>query len=500
MGLCLPWIPAAPTSLALPWEVGLASSILGSQDRLDILLPPPSSCFPEVNVVNIPRLADDAPRAGAVAARVHRATRVSWKQQGHAARDRAIERWRLILASNLRASNAGRTILREATIGEVDSIQRQLMQIRDILAPKATSTVAKRAGPITKYMAWCHAEGKEAFPFTDDNVYQFLSHRREDLAPTFASQFIESVNFAGFVLGLDGSKDINMSPRIRGLAADLLKRKRALKQVSPLEKDMVAALEVTVKEGECVQDAVIAGQCLFCVYARARWSDAQHVERLFIDGDVTHHEFYLQGEARDVKTSSVTKHTNQFLPMVAPSCCLSGPSWIPKWMQLRDKVGLSIGPGIPMLPVPLTTGGFGDVPLSTGEAARWMREILVQRGISENLCAKLGTHSLKATMLSWSAKFGIPREVRQILGYHVVPGVKTVLHYSRDEQTIPLRRLAEVISQVACGAFHPDANKSGRFVQSEPKSAAAVFALEADDVQITGVSHGGSDSALSGAS
>eukprot|EP00971_Amphidinium_carterae_P330837 6464084-Amphidinium_carterae.1 len=230
------------------------------------------------------------------------------------------------------------------------------MQICDILAPKATSTVAKSAGQIMKYMVW-----------------------REDLAPTFASQFIEFVNFAGFVLGLDGSKNINMNPH-------MLKRKRALKQVNPLEQDMAAALEVTVKEGECVQDAVIAGQCFFCVYARSRWSDAQHVARLFIDGDVMHHEFYLQGEARDVRTSSVTKHTNQFLPMVAPSCCLTGSSWIPKWMQVREKVGLSTGPGIPVLPVPLTTGGFGDVPLSTGETARWMRGILVQRGISENLC------------------------------------------------------------------------------------------------------------------
>eukprot|EP00971_Amphidinium_carterae_P053614 1056120-Amphidinium_carterae.1 len=78
---------------------------------------------------------------------------------------------------------------------------------------------------------------------------------------------------------------------------------------------MVVALEQVARDAECEADAVIAGQKLFCLYARARWSDAQRVERLMLDGDPSGEDFYVQAEARDVKTASVTAHKNVFLPM-----------------------------------------------------------------------------------------------------------------------------------------------------------------------------------------
>eukprot|EP00971_Amphidinium_carterae_P160415 3179988-Amphidinium_carterae.1 len=87
-----------------------------------------------------------------------------------------------------------------------------------------------------------------------------------------------------------------------------------------------------------------------------------------------------------------------------------------------------------MMPVPLTTGGLGAIPLSSGEANRWLREMLLQQGFQAAAVKNVGTHSLKATTLSWCAKFGIARELRQVLGYHSIPGVKAMLHYSRDEQ------------------------------------------------------------------
>eukprot|EP00971_Amphidinium_carterae_P100654 1991321-Amphidinium_carterae.1 len=64
----------------------------------------------------------------------------------------------------------------------------------------------------------------------------------------------------------------------------------------------------------------------------------------------------------------------------------------------------------------------------------------MQRGFKAEHLTRIATHSLKATALSWCAKYGVSREHRQILGYHAIRGIKSFLHYSRDEQAVPLRR------------------------------------------------------------
>eukprot|EP00971_Amphidinium_carterae_P219622 4360492-Amphidinium_carterae.1 len=74
-------------------------------------------------------------------------------------------------------------------------------------------------------------------------------------------------------------------------------------------------------------------------------------------------------------------------------------------------------------------------------------------------------------MLSWCAKFGVPRETRHILGYHSIKGVKTMLHYSRDEQAGPLHELLKMLKAVENDVFFPDASRSGRFAVSKPASA-----------------------------
>eukprot|EP00971_Amphidinium_carterae_P052353 1030430-Amphidinium_carterae.1 len=77
---------------------------------------------------------------------------------------------------------------------------------------------------------------------------------------------------------------------------------------------------------------------LFCLYARARWGDAQRVERLVLDGDLDGEDFYVQAEAKDVRTASVTAHRNVFLPMVMTDPMLISPSWVDRWLKLTAKL------------------------------------------------------------------------------------------------------------------------------------------------------------------
>jgi len=74
---------------------------------------------------------------------------------------------------------------------------------------------------------------------------------------------------------------------------------------------------------------------------------------------------------------------------------------------------------------------------------------------------RISSHSLKPTLLSWCAKFGIPLATRRKLGGHAKARDKSVLAYSRDELSEPLRDLRRVMDAVRQGSFDPDASRSG---------------------------------------
>ena len=70
---------------------------------------------------------------------------------------------------------------------------------------------------------------------------------------------------------------------------------------------------------------------------------------------------------------------------------------------------------------------------------------------------------MKATLLSWAAKFGLPPAIRRKLGGHAKPKEKSTIAYSRDELAGPLRQLKDVLEAVRLGRFDPDATRSGRW-------------------------------------
>ena len=81
--------------------------------------------------------------------------------------------------------------------------------------------------------------------------------------------------------------------------------------------------------------------------------------------------------------------------------------------------------------------------------------------------------SLKVTLLSWAAKFGMDKGVRRMLGYHAKKGDTTMLAYSRDELAGPLRDLAAMLAAVRSGKFAPDLSRSGRMGAPPAASSSA---------------------------
>ncbi|CAE7934970.1 unnamed protein product, partial [Symbiodinium necroappetens] len=145
--------------------------------------------------------------------------------------------------------------------------------------------------------------------------------------------------------------------------------------------------------------AVIAGFALFCLFSAARWSDAAKASGLSIDS---------HGQADDQTT---------FMPLIA--------------------LGHT----------------FQDLP--------W--EILHGDEFDQATVAKVTTHPLKATPLSWATKSGrFDKHEKRILGHHSSPDERMIVTYGRDVMCPVLAKLQHVIDLIRAGRFDPDQTRAER--------------------------------------
>eukprot|EP00435_Cladocopium_sp_Y103_P012468 s6141_g3.t1 len=149
-----------------------------------------------------------------------------------------------------------------------------------------------------------------------------------------------------------------------------------------------------------------------------------------------------------------------------PAACnipgVTGNDWASPWLENRRLHGLLAEPGVPTMPSPLSSGGWSLLPLEAAQATAWFRELL------RDLCPEvpmdtIGTHSLKATMLSIMAKASCSTDLRRLAGYHVDPNARMALEYSRDAQTPVLHALEAISMAIQHGLFCPDASRARRW-------------------------------------
>ena len=76
------------------------------------------------------------------------------------------------------------------------------------------------------------------------------------------------------------------------------------------------------------------------------------------------------------------------------------------------------------------------------------------------------SHSLKATTLSWCAKFGIEPHSRLILGHHSTNSRSADI-YARELLASPLREYENMLQHVRQGTFCPDNTRSGMVAEQE---------------------------------
>lgn len=400
---------------------------------------------------------------------------VSWVGAENHQHNLALQCWKVIVLDSTGHTDLGRLLMRCIEIGKNDEYIWQV--IADAFSNKATATLKARASSLLAFGRWKRALGlgsaEGVFPATEEVVYEYLCDlRRTHAAPSKGKRFVEALGFAKGLLGADVEKALS-SARVRGVAlgaASVPARKK-----DPLTVEQVQVLERLAIYG-AGQDAIFAGYICFITHCRLRWSDGQHcIKEPYLD--VHEGRGFIEAALYHHKTAKKQRtHVVRLLPVAGVVPGLTGLDWVSAWLEHRAKAGLRASMSQPTMPCPVSGGGWSLQPLTSSEASVWLRELL--RPLSPTSLQNVATHSAKATILSWMSKANVSLSLRRLAGYHVVPGDKSALEYSRDAASPILRQIEAIFIAIRSGILSPDMPRSRRWSGAYTLDEAVKLAAE----------------------
>ena len=199
---------------------------------------------------------------------------------------------------------------------------------------------------------------------------------------------------------------------------------------------------------------------MFCLSASARVSDALNVTNLNVDKADS--VCILECDTLRHKTATTKEKQTTFLPYITLGALFQDESWAEEWLQARTQSGL--GANSYPLCAPNYSGGWMPRRISTGEISLWLRDILVSQGLELESVQRLTSHSLKTTILSWCAKFGMDTPTRRIVGHHVDPESRSALTYSRGALIAAHIKIYDMTRVILSGGFNPDLTRAQRLL------------------------------------
>jgi len=438
------------SSIKLPWEKEPLCGFLNKKARL--IAPP--VFVPSVRQAEEPVSLQRAAVEGKIRWS-RKTTGIPWPVAQERSLARVLECWRIIIMDNLQGSMVGRQIHRSIQGDpEAPSVEQT---IADALAGKSLATLRARASSLLDFGRWKKGITTDAsiFPITEEEAYLYVRELREHNAPrTKPSRFVEALTFSFHMLGADVG-DAMQSPRVKGAAAVPFV---APKKKVPLTSKQVAMFE-QIAMSDSGQQGIFAGYVCMVLHMRLRWSDGQfcaeephtdlHQGRGFLECRLYHH-----------KTAGRQKLSRPLLPAACVLPGLTGEDWATPWLENRKEHGLLAAEGVPTMPAPTSDGRWSMLPLEASQATSWLRELLRDFEPAPPLL-DLGTHSLKATILSMMAKAGCSGDLRRLAGYHVDPQSRMALEYSRNAQAPVLHAVEGILLAIQHGLFDPDTTRPG---------------------------------------
>ena len=264
-----------------------------------------------------------------------------------------------------------------------------------------------------------------------------------------------------------------------------LDRRGVRVQRDPLPVAVVGFLEAEIMASTFVDDIDFIGFILFCLHCRARVGDANRLDVepfLDVSGADPTSGFIDAGFLRH--KNAARARSKMRLPVVGCAFGLTGKPWASKWLTSRRAAGRNAAVDKFLLGGSAFDGGeVVRVKASTADVSDRMAAYLHDNGLYKE-GDNFGSHSLKATLLSWGAKFGLPIAIRRKLGGHAKARESSALSYSRDELAEPLRRLEDMLSRINGGDFNPDATRSGRWAPAAAEADGTNLEDDLDEIAV----------------
>ena len=480
------------TDIVLPWETSFYKELFGDEPFSQPLVPEmPIGPFcdfsgePEPQVVAqtvaaVASFPSGTPVFSACVGSTDDGPFVAVQSRLH---NTAVQKLLVVLRHDLSSSETGRHIL---ALGDETAQQQGAHKIIEaVIGTRAPSTLVKRSNALLSYLRWFDKLGRaELDPFTEACIWMYFQNLKEDAAPcTKGSSALSAFRFAFHLLGFEGLGPALNSRRLIGICELMLAQKRLLKQALVLTVAQVKGLHKSLRDGNMhIMDRAVIAYILFALYGRCRNSDLLMIHS--VEPDFSGDGGYVTVQTCNHKTGRMAMLKSRLMPIVVPARGVDGLVWVGDALNVFEEAGVAFCTPIdgPLLRAPLgTPGEFMQRGLRASEVSALVRRFIG----SPEPCdvpsgAAVSSHSLKATTLSWCARYGLSPAVRSILGRHASSLNETFAIYSRDLVCSPVAELQKVIDAIAEGSFQPDSQRQS-FLRSRSPAVAQDGAQEDAD-------------------
>ena len=228
----------------------------------------------------------------------------------------------------------------------------------------------------------------------------------------------------------------------------------------------VKGLHVALRNGALhLMDRTMVAYILFALYGRCRHSDLAMIKSF--EADFSDDGGYVVIHTCTYKTGRLASLKTRLMPIVLPARGVDGCIWVADANNVFKDAGIDLSEPIdgPLIHAPSGLGsGFMRRGLRSSEVSKLLRRFVnVDEPKPGDDVEVVSSHSLKATTLSWSARYGLSPSTRSLLGRHTSCLNETFAIYSRDLVCAPVAELQKVIDEIADGNFHPDNPRSEFF-------------------------------------
>ena len=472
-----------PTDIVLPWETGIFRDIFSDDPFHAPLVPamPISSLCefglePEPQsvaetVAKTAQFSDSYPIFSRCIGSADDGPFVEMQEKLHLT---AVNKILVVLRHDLDGSVTGRHIL--ALGDELQQSSGALAIVEAVVGTRAPTTLVKRANALLSFLRWFDRSIQTGLkPFSEECIWRYLQHLKESAAPgTKGSAALSAFRFAHYLLGVDGLGPALNSRRLVGICEIMMSKKRLLKQALVLTVSQVKGLHKALKDRTLhVFDRAVISYLLFALYGRCRNSDLLMIRS--IEPDFNESGGFVTIQTCNHKTGRAAMLKARLLPIVIPARGVDGSIWVQDALDALVSAGVDLTTPIdgPLLRAP--SGNALELMqrgLRAAEVSSMLRRFVgASDPVPGSEVESVSSHSLKATTLSWCARFGLSPSTRSLLGRHTYSLNETFAIYSRDLACSPAAELQKVIDAVADGKFLPDSQRS-EFFPAHPTGAA----------------------------